>query len=93
MRDLAALERLKLRYGADTAARRLQLLRRLDRTRLKSAAAVQRLHELLCFLRAYPDDAAVNAQVERMLARFAQRADLRAHRDALRATGIAGTSQ
>ncbi len=92
MRDLAALERLKLRYGAGIAGRRLQLLRRLDRTRLKSAAAVQRLHEALCFLRAYPDDAAVHAQVERMLARFAQRADLRAHRDALRATGIAGTT-
>jgi hypothetical protein len=92
MRDLTALERLKLRYGAGIAARRLRLLRRLDRTRLKSAAAVQRLHELLCFLRAYPDDAAVHAQVERMLARFAQRADLRAHRDELAATGIAGTT-
>ncbi|MDZ7652520.1 MAG: hypothetical protein U5L03_08230 [Burkholderiaceae bacterium] len=93
MRDLTALERIKLRCGAGIAARRLQLLRRLDRTRLKSAAAVQRLHELLCFLRAYPDDAAVAAQVERMLARFAQRADLRVHRDELAATGIAGTTQ
>ena len=92
MRDLAALERLKLRYGAGLAARRLRLLRRLGRTRLTSAAAVQRLHEALCFLRAYPDDAAVDAQVERMRARFAQRADLRAHREALRATGIAGTT-
>lgn len=92
MRDLTALERLKLRYGAGIATRRLQLLRRLDRTRLKSAAAVQRLHELLCFLRAYPDDAAVAAQVERMLARFAQRADLRKHREELAATGIAGTT-
>jgi hypothetical protein len=92
MRDLTTLERLKPRYGAGIAGRRLQLLRRLDRTRLKSAAAVQRLHEALCFLRAYPDDAAVHAQVERMLARFAQRADLRAHRDELAATGIAGTT-
>jgi hypothetical protein len=92
MRDLTALERLKRRYGAGIAARRLRLLRRLDRTRLKSAQAVQRLHELLCFLRAYPDDAEVAAQVERMLARFAQRADLHAQRDALAASGIAGTT-
>jgi hypothetical protein len=92
MRDLTSLERMKLRYGAGIATRRLRLLRRLDRARLKSAAAVQRLHELLCFLRAYPDDAAVDAQVARMLARFAQRADLRAHRDELAATGIVGTT-
>lgn len=92
MRDLTALQRLKLRYGAGVAARRLRLLRRLDRQRLKGATAVRQLHELLCFLRAYPDDAAVAAQVQRMLARFAQRADLRAHRDELAATGIAGTT-
>lgn len=92
MHVLNALERLKPRYGAGIACRRLQLLRRLDRTRLKSAAAVQRLHEALCFLCAYPDDAAVHAQVERMLARFAQRVDLRKHRDELAATGIAGTT-
>jgi len=92
MRDLTALARLKPRYGAGIAARRLRLLRRLDRQRLKDATAVQHLHELLCFLRAHPDDAAVAVQVERMLARFAQRADLRMHRDELAATGIAGTT-
>jgi hypothetical protein len=52
---------------------------------------VQRLHELLCFLRAFPDDAAVAAQAGRMLARFGHRADLRAFRAELAHTGIAGT--
>ncbi|MFQ5961107.1 MAG: hypothetical protein ACE5MG_06900, partial [Candidatus Methylomirabilales bacterium] len=50
-----------------------------------------RLHEILCFLRAYPDDRDIHAQVERMLAGFADRADLRSHRAALVDTGIAGT--
>jgi hypothetical protein len=53
---------------------------------------VERLHEVLCFLRAYPDDARVAGQAERMLRRFARRADLRVHHDALADTGIAGTA-
>ena len=92
MSDLAALERLKGRYGAEAAARKLQRLRKLDRQRLRSARAVRRLHELLCFLRAFPDDAAVAAQVERMIGRFGRRADLRAFRAELAHTGIAGTT-
>jgi hypothetical protein len=68
------------------------LLRALDRARLRTAGQVQRLHEALCFLRAYPDDARVAGQVERMLVRFARRADLQAHRDALADSGIAGTT-
>lgn len=92
MSDLVALERLKGRYAAGDAARKLQRLRKLDRQRLKGAPAIQRLHELLCFLRAFPDDAAIAAQVERMLARFGRRADLRAFCADLAHTGIAGTT-
>lgn len=88
---LAALERIKDHYGAGCAAAKLALLRRLARADLHSARAVLRLHEVLCFLRAYPDDARVLAQVERMLARFAGRADLKLQREALADTGIAGT--
>jgi len=90
--DLAALERSKDRYGSGCAEAKLALLRRLERTQLRSARAVMRLHEALCFLCAYPDDARVLAQVERMLARFALRADLRRHREALADSGIAGTA-
>jgi hypothetical protein len=88
---LRRLEGLKSRYGRDTAARKLEVLGRLERTRLRSAGAVARLHEVLCFLRAYPDDAAVLARVERMLRRFDRREDLRRHAAALEDTGIAGT--
>ena len=53
---------------------------------------MRQLHEALCFLRAYPDDAAVLARVEEMLAGFDQRPDLRRHRKALANSGIAGTA-
>ena len=89
---LAGLERLRLEYGAAAAQAKLALLRPLARCTLGSAAAVKRLHEALYFMRAYPDNAAVLAQVESMLAGFAQRADLRAHREALADSGIAGTA-
>jgi hypothetical protein len=90
-RALAALERCKDSFGGRHTARKLRLLRRLARARLRSARQVERLHEALCFLRAYADDASVLAQVEAMLARFDRRADLRAHRAALAHSGIAGT--
>lgn len=86
---LAALERSRTRpLAADV---RLTLLAQLAQARLATAAQVRRLHELLCFLRAYPDDARVEAQVAAMLDRFDRRADLRRHRDALAYSGIAGT--
>ncbi|GAB4469461.1 MAG: hypothetical protein OHK0044_11500 [Burkholderiaceae bacterium] len=90
-RALAALERARDVYSPGSGVRKLQLPQRLARTTLHSARQVERLHELLCFLRAYPDAARVPAEVEGALARFDRRADLRAHRAALAHTGIAGT--
>jgi len=91
-RILSALEGVKDHYGPGSAEAKLALLVRLERAQLPSARAVWRLHELLCFLRAYPDDARVLARVERMLARFSARADLRRQCEALADTGIAGTA-
>lgn len=88
---LARLERLHLDFSPATAASRLPLLRVLERHALRTAGQVLRLHEILCFHRAYAGEARVLAQVERMLVRFDRRADLRAHRDALADSGIAGT--
>ena len=50
-----------------------------------------RLHELLCFWRAYPDDRRILALVERLLSGFARRRDLLRHARALKDSGIAGT--
>jgi hypothetical protein len=87
---LRQLEATRLEYGPRKAAAKLALLERLARTRLASARQVLRLHEYLCFVRAYPDSRAVLAQVERMLASFARRSDLRRHRDELADSGVAG---
>ena len=89
---ITSLDQAKSSYGEGCAEAKLQLLLRLDRSRLRSSGAVLRLHEVLCFLRAYPDEARILAQVERMLANFQRRADFRRHRAALAETGIAGTS-
>ncbi len=91
-RDRATLERHKARFGAGAAEAKLVLLARLDRTRLRTPRQVERLHETLCFMRAYPGDPVVLAAVEHLLERFAGRADLRRRRNALANSGIAGTA-
>jgi hypothetical protein len=88
---LKRLMRIRDEYAPGTAERKLDLLRRLDRRRLRTAKEVYALHESLCFLHAYADDRRLYAQVESMLARFASRSDLRRHANALADTGIAGT--
>ena len=89
---LRRLARIRLEYGGDAAARKLALLRAIDRADLGAARRVVALHETLCFLRAYPDDARVLRAVERMLARFDRRRDLARHRDDAREQRIAGTA-
>jgi hypothetical protein len=91
-RDLSALERLRARYGAGAADLKLLRLRRLARTELATPSQVLRLHEVLCFLRAYPDDVRVLLLTRRMLLGFARRPDLARHAASLADTGIAGTA-
>jgi hypothetical protein len=88
---LRELEALRGDYGGEVSGRRLELLRQLERPRLRTRREVFRYHELLCFLRAYPDDSEVLTRVESMLASFSRRSDLRRHRRALVDSGIAGT--
>ena len=89
---LRRLVRLKNVLGTDVAAEKLALLRTLERGRLPRATDVARLHEVLCFMRAYPDNAEQLAMVERILDNFTQRKDLIRHRQALMDSGIAGTA-
>ncbi len=88
---LKELEEIRLQFGRGLGERRLTLLEALDGVALKTGKQVTRLHEALCFLRAYPDNRAVLRQVERMLEIFGRREDLRAHRAELADSGIAGT--
>ncbi len=88
---LGSLERIARRYGPGLAADKLALLAVLAVARLESARELRKLHELLCFLDAYPDSRPLRARVRRMLRGFAARPDLRRHRGALAGSGIAGT--
>ncbi len=90
-RALALLAGLRGSYGPGVAQERLALLRILEGTGLGTAAHVRTLHELLCFLHAYPDGETVFAQVERMLRLFSSRRDLLRFRRGLESSGIAGT--
>jgi hypothetical protein len=88
---LRQLEKIKDDYSAETTGRKLELLRELDRRRSSKAKEVYRLHEVLSFLHAYPDDRRVRARVEQMLKRFSERSDLRRFAATLADTGIEGT--
>ncbi len=91
-RFVAALEQLRLQFGNATLVRQKhETLRALEKARLATADQVLRLHETLCFMRAYPDDEPLLRRVERLLRRFADRSDLRTHAAKLENSGIAGT--
>jgi len=88
---LRELEKIQGEFEGEIAERKLALLEELQRLRLGSARAVERYHEALCFLRAYPDDERVLSEVERQLAGFDKRADLKRFAVDLQDSGIAGT--
>ncbi|MHC4931016.1 MAG: hypothetical protein ACYTGV_02345 [Planctomycetota bacterium] len=88
---LQELESLKYDFGAEATARKVELLLLLERRRLPDSDSVHSFHELLCFLRAYPETAGLLEIAERIVTRFDARSDLRHHRRSLADTGIAGT--
>jgi len=55
------------RFGAEARREKARLLARLATARIASARTLQRLHETLCFVRAYPDDSAVQDAAEAAL--------------------------
>ncbi len=89
-RALSKLRKIRAEYGAGCADLKLTLLATLSTAKLARAELVLEFHECLLFLRAYPDNAALLASVERELARFDRRADLRRFREELASSGIAG---
>ena len=90
-RKVKRLGRLLRRYGPGASSEKLELLEYLEHAVLPTPGGVRDLHEAACFLRAYPDSRQVLACVERILAGFADRTDLRRHKAALASTGMAGT--
>lgn len=88
---LRVLERGRMEFGPAAAATRRATLDALAGAEFARPAALVRFHDALCFLRAHPDDAGVLRAIERLLAGFATRRDLRRHARALANRGIAGT--
>ena len=91
MKSLRGLEKIHRDYGPRTSAAKVEAILALDATQLPSARAVLRFHEILLYLRAFPDDPPLLKAVERTLDRFEKRRDLARFRTALSNTGIAGT--
>jgi len=89
---LRELEQLRHRFGGGISRRKGELLASLATVPLDNATQVQRFHEVLCFMRAYPDDPSLLDQVTGLLEGFSQRADLALHQVELADSGIAGTS-
>ncbi len=90
--ELRQLESLKGEFGSPAAERKKRCLEILASAQLKSADQIERLHEILCFMQAWPDDEEILSSVDALLARFDQRRDLKRHAEELTSTGIAGTS-
>jgi hypothetical protein len=90
---LRELERLLADFDTGASARKRHLLAGLGSMRLHSARELSALQRIVCFLRAFPDDAAVHRAARRMANGFAGRiAQLpRAERDSLDDSGTAGS--
>lgn len=89
---LKELEELRHSFGDGVSLRKREMLAGLAAVRLGNASQVVRFHELLCFMRAYPDDPPLLEQVTLLLENFAERADLRRFRHQLANSGVAGTA-
>lgn len=88
---LRALKNLRLIFGKEAEGEKYAHLQVLEGAKLPRAGEVERLHDLLLFIRAWPDSPRVCRLAERMLKNFDARADLKRHRRALADSGIAGT--
>ena len=70
---LHQLERLKLDFNSRSPKQIERLLRRIERASIPDAESLISLHELLLFLRAYPQSAAIVNKTESLLRDFARR--------------------
>jgi hypothetical protein len=94
MRVLDALEECKGQFGRAAAHSTSALLARLQRARLREPADLIRLHEIVLFLRAFPQSPRVARLADEILLSFAERmhgVDLAPFDDPV-VSGIAGTA-
>jgi hypothetical protein len=91
LHPLRRLRELRGSYGGGVQEEKVALLGEIERRTLLRPADVIELHEILCYLRAYPDGPALLRTVERLLSGFSRRRDVARFRSRLENTGIAGT--
>jgi hypothetical protein len=98
-RLLTRLEAAKSRFGPGEAARTARLLAQLAPAKFRDPKSLLRFHEVLLFLRAFPQGASLISTVERLLNTFHKRVDdLRQHHpdmsdfDDFDTSGIAATT-
>jgi hypothetical protein len=92
-RLVEALAAVVARYALEDQKRKCELLESLERCAIRHPGTLLRLHEMLCFLQAYPDDARVLELVDRALEGFPSRvARLGAAARRLHDSGIAGAT-
>src|SRR4030095_5196333 len=72
-RLVEALAAAAARYSPGDQKQKYELLESLERCAIRHPGTLLRLHETLCFLQAYPDDAPVLELVDRALAGFGSR--------------------
>ncbi|MGC2248213.1 MAG: hypothetical protein WA609_16520, partial [Terriglobales bacterium] len=72
---LATLEAARDQFGPKAGARALRLLRALDGARFPHPFSLIRFHEVLLFLRAFPQSVTVLRAVERILNHFHKKVD------------------
>jgi hypothetical protein len=95
---LDRLDELKRRFDGQGRTQTLKLLGQLGRRKFTDADTLVRFHEILLFMRAYPQSAEVLREVEKILSSFVERvraleesgADL-SPLDRVEVSGIAGT--
>ncbi len=94
MRVLDSLASLKGRFGRDAARHTITLLDRLSRTRIPDPVNLIRFHEIVLYLRAYPQSPRVLRLSDRILHSFSSRLSNRPSEpfENPEISGIAGTS-
>jgi len=96
---LAQLDAARYEFGAKQAVRTLTLLRALEKACFTDPSSLIRFHELVLFVRAFPQSAAVLRAVERILNDFHKRVEIVRNSgsdmsdfDTYEHSGIAGTT-
>jgi hypothetical protein len=78
-------------YDEESEVKKADLLDALKDAQFSSASMLMKFHEILCFLRTYPDGPKVLKRVEALLDEFDQRSDVKKLAKQLIGTGIAGS--